>query len=196
MRRAVSIIQHLSDLQGQPVLVIGDVMLDEYVMGNVKRISPEAPIPILTQQTSFTTTGGAANVARNLAQLGSQVTLIGLLGQDPPATELSDALALIPNLIFCPISCAERRTTVKTRYLSSGQQILRVDQETTTYINAEQGKQILQQAETLMGKVSALVLSDYAKGCLSPDVMGKLITLAKAKNLAVVADPKSANFSC
>ena len=195
MRRPDSIFQHLSDLQGQPVLVIGDIMLDEYVMGDVQRISPEAPIPILSHQTSFTTTGGAANVARNLAQLGSQVTLIGCLGQDPAAAALNDALALIPNLIFCPISCAERRTTVKTRYLSSGQQILRVDRETTTHITAEQGKHIEQQAVSLIEKVKVLVLPDYAKGCLSPALMAKLIALAKAKNIAVIADPKSADFS-
>ena len=195
MRRPESIIQHLTDLQGQSVLVVGDVMLDEYVIGDVHRISPEAPIPILSHQTSFKTTGGAANVARNLAQLGSQVTLIGCLGKDPTAATLSDALALIPNLIFCPISCAERRTTLKTRYLSSGQQILRVDWETTTYITSEQGKQIEQQAESLMGKMKVLVLSDYAKGCLSPDLMARLIALAKAKNIAVIADPKSADFS-
>ena len=195
MSKPVSISQHLSDLQGQTVLVVGDVMLDEYVIGDVQRISPEAPIPILSHQASFTTTGGAANVARNLAQLGSQVTLIGCLGEDLAATTLSDALELIPNLIFCPIKCADRRTTMKTRYMSSGQQILRVDRETTAYISAEQGKHIEQQAKSLMEKAMVLVLSDYAKGCLSAALMAKLIALAKANNIAVVADPKSADFS-
>ncbi|MEC7208328.1 MAG: PfkB family carbohydrate kinase, partial [Pseudomonadota bacterium] len=127
MKHTDLIVQHLSTVQAKSVLVIGDVMLDKYVMGAVQRISPEAPIPVLSHSQTSQATGGAANVARNLAQLGCQVTLVGCVGQDPVASELFNVLSHIPQLSFCPVSCADRRTTVKTRYLSSGQQMLRVD---------------------------------------------------------------------
>ena len=189
------IVQHLSTVQAKSVLVIGDVMLDKYVIGDVQRISPEAPIPVLSHSQSSQATGGAANVARNLAQLGCQVMLIGCIGQDPVAAELMDALSHIPQLSFCPISCADRRTTVKTRYLSSGQQMLRVDSETTEPITEQQAEQIISQADILIEQADILVLSDYAKGCLFSSLNKRLIDLAQKRGLPVIVDPKSTDFS-
>ena len=195
MKNIDLIVQHLSTVQEKSVLVIGDVMLDKYVIGHVQRISPEAPIPVLSHSQSSQATGGAANVARNLAQLGCQVTLVGCVGQDPAASELLTALSHIPQLSFCPVSCADRRTTVKTRYLSSGQQMLRVDSETTEQITTQQADQIVSQAETLIEQAEVLVLSDYAKGCLFTDINHRLIKLAQANTVPVIVDPKSHNFS-
>ena len=106
--------RHLIDLQQKSVLVVGDVMLDCYVIGRVNRISPEAPIPILSENHTSMTTGGAANVARNLAQLGCRVSLIGLAGMDNAGKELTRAIAQIPQILFTPILCPNRPTTVKT----------------------------------------------------------------------------------
>ena len=195
MKNIDLIVQHLSTVQEKSVLVIGDVMLDKYVIGHVQRISPEAPIPVLSHSQSSQATGGAANVARNLAQLGCQVTLVGCVGRDPAASELLTALSHIPQLSFCPVSCADRRTTVKTRYLSSGQQMLRVDSETTEQITTQQADQIVSQAETLIEQAEVLVLSDYAKGCLFTDINHRLIKLAQANTVPVIVDPKSHNFS-
>ena len=195
MKHTELIVQHINAVQGKSVLVIGDVMLDRYVIGHVQRISPEAPIPVLSHSQSSQATGGAANVARNLAQLGCQVTLVGCVGQDPVAVELIDTLSQIPQLSFCPVSCADRRTTVKTRYLSSGQQMLRVDSETTEPITTQQAEQIVSQAETLIEQAEVLVLSDYAKGCLFSDINHRLIKLAEANDVPVIVDPKSHDFS-
>lgn len=195
MKNTDLIVQHLSTVQAKSALVIGDVMLDKYVIGSVKRISPEAPIPVLSHSQSSQATGGAANVARNLAQLGCQVALIGCVGQDAVATELMNALSHIPQLSFCPISCTDRRTTVKTRYLSSGQQMLRVDSETTDQITEQQAEQIVSQAEVLIEQAGVMVLSDYAKGCLFPGLNSRLIKLAQSKDVPVIVDPKSHHFS-
>lgn len=189
------IINHLDRLQGKTALIIGDVMLDKYVIGEVHRISPEAPIPILSDNETSQTTGGAANVGGNLAQLGCQVSLVGCVGVDSAATELSSAISLIPQLTFCPVSCADRRTTVKMRFLSSGQQLLRVDSETTSPVNAAQEAIIFSHAQAILPQSSVLILSDYAKGCLTKSLIENLITLARAEGVPVIIDPKSADFS-
>ena len=181
-------------LQQKPVLVIGDVMLDRYVQGEVERLSPEAPIPILSEKHISMTTGGAANVARNLAQLGAQVSLIGLIGADNAGNELGQAIAEVPQILFAPILCSDRPTTVKTRYLASGQQMLRVDSEVTTRLTSDESAKLLEQAKIMMANCEILILSDYAKGCLSPDITSQLIQAAHQQNIRVIIDPKSVNF--
>jgi len=190
-----SLIQQLLDLQGRSALVIGDVMLDRYIHGQVHRISPEAPIPILSHETTKITTGGAANVARNLSQLGCNVSLIGAVGQDSAAQELTSALGRIPQLFFAPLVCAERQTTVKTRFLSSGQQMLRVDTETVLPLDEMTAEQLTAQAAAAIGHADILVISDYAKGCLTAGTVQTLIKAAKSNNKTVIIDPKSADFS-
>ncbi|MBL6604936.1 MAG: bifunctional heptose 7-phosphate kinase/heptose 1-phosphate adenyltransferase [Alphaproteobacteria bacterium] len=184
----------LLTLQQKPVLVIGDVMLDRYVQGEVDRLSPEAPIPILSEKHTSMTTGGAANVARNLAQLGANVSLIGLIGSDNAGRELSKAIAEVPQILFAPILCPDRPTTVKTRYLSSGQQMLRVDSEVTTKLNEDESAKLIEQATIMMADCEILILSDYAKGCFSPDVTSQLIHAAHEHGIKVIIDPKSVDF--
>ncbi|MGC6473134.1 MAG: PfkB family carbohydrate kinase [Candidatus Puniceispirillaceae bacterium] len=188
------LVQHVMDLQQKSALVIGDIMLDRYVNGEVNRISPEAPIPILSENTTSVTTGGAANVARNLAQLGCRVSLIGLAGADDAGRELAQAIADVPQILFTPIICSDRPTTVKTRYLSSGQQMLRVDSEVTTPLAANDSAKLMETATVLMADCDILILSDYAKGCLPPDLVAQLTELAHSQNIQVIIDPKSADF--
>ena len=189
------LVQHVIDLQQKSALVIGDIMLDRYVHGEVNRISPEAPIPVLSEKAISITTGGAANVARNLAQLGCRVSLIGLAGTDDAGRELAQAIADVPQILFTPIVCSDRPTTVKTRYLSSGQQMLRVDSEVTTPLAENDSTKLIETATVLMPDCDILILSDYAKGCLTPDLIAQLTELAHSQNIKVIIDPKSANFS-
>ena len=182
----------LLTLQQKPVLVIGDVMLDRYVQGEVDRLSPEAPIPILSEKHTSMTTGGAANVARNLAQLGANVSLIGLIGSDNAGRELSKAIAEVPQILFAPILCPDRPTTVKTRYLSSGQQMLRVDSEVTTKLNEDESAKLIEQATIMMADCEILILSDYAKGCFSPDVTCLLYTSPSPRDRSLSRMPSSA----
>ncbi len=185
----------LSAMQSRHVLVVGDVMLDRFVDGSVKRISPEAPIPILSQSHSKQMPGGAANVACNLAYLGCQVRLIGITGQDETALILRKKIEEAPGITFAPFIVADRPTSVKTRYRSGGQQILRVDDEMTDPLDEAT---MLQLTDVIIGRIKmadVIVLSDYAKGCLPPSVIVKIIQVAKKAGKMVVADPKLADFS-
>ncbi len=177
------------------VLVVGDLMLDRFVDGNVTRISPEAPVPVLSQSRCQQMPGGAANVACNLAQLGAQVTLIGACGDDTAASDLATELRNFPNITFLPIPIYGRQTSLKTRYRATGQQILRVDDEVTSAIESGAQHTLCETVNSVITSANVLVLSDYAKGCLPEKVVRQLISAAKAATKLIVADPKVANLS-
>lgn len=182
-------------MQGKKVLLIGDIMLDCYVDGIVARISPEAPVPILHSSHTHQIAGGAANVAHNLANMGLSVTLIGLLGDDGAATQLCQQLDRIPQLQRDLLTLADRPTTRKTRFRAQGQQILRVDEEQSVPISKSDALLLLEKIHHhLAQSPDILVLSDYAKGCLSDAVVAETIQAAKGKGIAVIADPKCVNF--
>ena len=177
------------------ILVVGDLMLDRFVDGTVTRISPEAPVPVLSQSKCQQMPGGAANVACNLAQLGAQVTLIGACGDDAAATDLAAELHQFPTISFLPVTIAGRPTSLKTRYRASGQQILRVDDEMTMAIDTSAQQTLCEMARPILAGVDMLVLSDYAKGCLPEPAIRQLIDTAKAAKKLIVADPKLADLS-
>ena len=185
----------LADFQNRHILVVGDVMLDKFVSGSVERMSPEAPIPVLSRTKEHVMPGGAANVARNLAGLGGRISLIGCIGDDAAGKSLMKALSLVPQLGFFPIISPDRPTTQKSRFLASGKQILRVDNEATNLLIDAQASQMLLQAETVLEDAEALVLSDYAKGCLSPFIINSLIAAAQKKKIPIITDPKSRDFA-
>jgi D-beta-D-heptose 7-phosphate kinase/D-beta-D-heptose 1-phosphate adenosyltransferase len=177
------------------ILVVGDLMLDRFVDGTVTRISPEAPVPILGQSRCQQMPGGAANVACNLDQLGAQVTLIGACGDDAAASDLAEELSHFPNITFLPLPIVGRPTSLKTRYRASGQQILRVDDEITSAIDAGAQQTLCKTARKVIASADMLVLSDYAKGCLPEPVIRQLIDAARAAKKLIVADPKLTNLS-
>ncbi|ADE38947.1 PfkB family carbohydrate kinase [Candidatus Puniceispirillum marinum] len=185
-------------IQNSHILVVGDVMLDRFIDGHVSRISPEAPVPILEKSAVKQMPGGSANVACNLAFLGAKTTLIGAIGDDDAGQILAAELGKNPAITFAPHIVAGRPTTLKTRYRAAGQQILRVDDEDTSPLMPDVTDAILSQIETCLKStpaVDAVIISDYAKGCLTPAVIQKIVTLCKQADIKTIADPKLADFS-
>ena len=185
----------LCSLQAKRVLVLGDVMLDRFVDGAVTRISPEAPVPILSQSRVRQMPGGAANVACNLAQMGLHVHLIGICGDDEAGKSLHDELAKLPAIRFDPVTISGRPTSLKTRFRADSQQIIRVDDEVTSDIDAAAAEQIFKYALPAIQDTDLVVLSDYAKGALPPLLLEKIIAHAKTKGKMIIADPKRADIS-
>ena len=185
----------LCDMQGKHALVIGDVMLDQFIDGQVKRISPEAPVPILSTSNIWQIPGGAANVACNLAHLGLRVSLTGVIGDDETGDALQAALASLDAVTFWPQIEAGRVTSKKTRFRSAGQQILRVDDETTAPVTVNTASALLDRVTQQCAEADIIIISDYAKGCLTDDVLRGVIAAAHAASVPVIADPKRASFA-
>lgn len=177
------------------VLCIGDIMLDRFIYGSVERISPEAPIPVIKIEREDTMLGGAGNVVRNLLSLNCQATFIGLTGQDEAGQSVQAILQENGHCTPHLIADAHRPTSVKTRYLASGQQMLRADQETIAPLNDEQCQELYDYAKSALANVQVMVLSDYGKGVLTENTIQTLISLAKAANVPVICDPKGTDYS-
>lgn len=192
--RAV-LIELVERLKGATVLCIGDLMLDRFVYGEVERISPEAPIPVLGVRRRTTMLGGAGNVARNLASLGAKVELIGVTGADDAARELKEEFAGLPGTRATLLADSTRPTSIKTRYLAGTQQMMRADEESTAPLAAELRERLLAAAAKAMEAAAVVVLSDYAKGVLKNGVAAALIDMARQRKKPVIVDPKSADFS-
>lgn len=176
------------------VLVIGDVMLDLYIWGNVARISPEAPVPVVRALHRSQGPGGAANVAMNIVGLGANATLFGFVGEDVDGATLRKHLreaGVALNLI--PI--AGHPTTTKLRVLCGKQQMLRLDTEETDGYPAEMYNELIQAIQSAICSADAIVLSDYAKGVLTEDLCQRTIQLARERNIPVLVDPKQRSFS-
>ncbi|GEO81560.1 D-glycero-beta-D-manno-heptose-7-phosphate kinase [Pararhodospirillum oryzae] len=177
------------------VLCVGDVMLDRFVHGSVERISPEAPIPVLRVRESRMMLGGAGNVVRNVVALGGACTFLSVTGSDPAGAEVARLLAEEPRVTPGLVQLASRRTSVKTRYLAGGQQLLRADEETVAPLDAADALRLIDKARQHLEPGTGLVLSDYGKGVLSEDVTRALIALGREKGCPVIVDPKGRDFS-
>ena len=176
------------------VLVLGDIMLDRYVLGEVRRISPEAPIPVLKAEARRAVLGGAANVAQNVAALGARAVLVGVVGMDEAATEIGRLLAAAPAITACLVPVPQRPTTVKTRFVSGGHQLLRLDEEDSAPIAPALEAQVLAEFAQALPRADIVVLSDYAKGVLTDRVLADAVALARAAGRRVIADPKRGSF--
>ncbi len=179
------------------VLIIGDAMVDSYLWGKVDRISPEAPIPIVTVTKQENRLGGAGNVSLNIQALGANPILVSIIGDDEKGrifTELLQENRLINDGIFVDET---RMTTVKTRIISGGQQISRVDQEISTLINNELEDTIFNKIKSIVDleHIHIIIFVDYDKGLITSRLIKNVIELAKVKNILTVADPKSRNFN-
>jgi len=189
---ALRIVDAFPDRQ---VLVLGDVMLDRYWWGTVSRISPEAPVPVVRKLRSTLAPGGAANVAANVAGLGGTPVLVGMIGPDEAGHELSDALRRCgigsEHLVVDP----SRPTTVKTRIVAHSQHVVRVDEEDTSPISPSLAADVADRIVSLLSSADLMVISDYAKGLLTPKLLRQVIRYASDHRCRVVVDPKGADYS-
>jgi len=190
-RETVALVE--AEWRNVPVLVVGDVMLDQYVWGEVERISPEAPIPVVRATFRNERPGGAANVAMNLAQLGACVTLAGFAGGDPEQERLECLLTeegIEPRLTATP----HAPTTTKLRILSGHQQMMRLDSEAKAAHPKAAYARLVEQALAVLPDAAVVVLSDYAKGALAEEVCQAIIQQASQLNIPLLVDPKQQNF--
>ncbi len=177
------------------VLVVGDVMIDRYVYGHVARISPEAPVPVVTVEREVAVPGGAGNVVRNLTALGAAVAFVSLVGDDQPGSDLTGLIGGQPGVEPWLLVQGGRATTLKTRYFASGQQMLRADHEETGDIHPKLAERLVRIARDAMAATSVTVLSDYRKGVLCGDVPAQLLTAARQAGRRVIVDPKGRDYS-
>jgi len=182
------------NFKGKKIAVIGDMMLDCYFWGEVKRISPEAPVPVVEIENEFFRFGGAANVALNILKLGGIPVPIGVIGSDNDGSlfnSLITATKISPEGI---IKDESRPTTAKTRVIAHNQHVVRIDKESKQYINKEIQKKLFNFIEKKIDELDGIILEDYNKGVLAPDLIPKIINLANKHNKLVTVDPKFNNF--
>lgn len=188
------LLQLIPQLAKQKVLVIGDIMVDKFVWGKVSRISPEAPVPVVEVSQETHKLGGAGNVANNLTSLGSSVYLVGVIGNDIVGEQLKNDL-LEKNISIDGIICDNARpTSIKTRIIASHQQVVRVDKEIKGAFSADVEDKIIGRIEEIIPSVQGVIISDYGKGIVSPNVLKRAIQLARRNDIPVNVDPKIEHF--
>jgi D-beta-D-heptose 7-phosphate kinase/D-beta-D-heptose 1-phosphate adenosyltransferase len=176
------------------ILVVGDLMLDRYLWGDVERISPEAPVPVVRVDRRSESAGGAGNVAFNLVGLGARVTLVGVRGADEAGLRLRELMRR-PGIRDLSIECSDRPTITKTRIVSGGQQLLRLDEEQIRPVGPEVVQAAVRRIGAAVEAADAIVLSDYGKGMLqSSDLCGAAVRVAQARSIPILADPKGRDW--
>lgn len=189
-------VEHLLEvIPTRNILVVGDVMLDEYLWGNVRGISPEAPVPVVEIHHQTYALGGAGNVAANLSSLGSNVWVTGVVGADTQAAKLFELFSQTPRTSTHLFPCQDRPTTTKTRIVAHSQQMLRTDREERHIIPAEAEANILNCVREHLDILHACVLSDYGKGVLTDNLLISIITLCQEARVPVIVDPKGHRYS-
>ena len=176
------------------MLVVGDVMLDRYVSGLVTRISPESPVPVVQVKKEWAGVGGAANVAANVVALGAQCDLVGCVGADDAGRELRERLSALGVGVEGLLVTGERPTTVKTRVLAGHQQIVRIDREDSNDVSPEAVGLLRKEARRGLAGCATVVLEDYDKGVLVPEIVQEVLSRAKAQGAPSIVDPKSRRF--
>jgi D-beta-D-heptose 7-phosphate kinase/D-beta-D-heptose 1-phosphate adenosyltransferase len=190
-----SLADSLAALSGKRVLIVGDVILDEYIWGEVRRISPEAPVPVVEIRRRTYVPGGAANAAANVVSLGGHALLGGVVGPDPPAHRLREALAQGRIEAEGLAVDGDRLTTTKTRIIAHSQQVVRIDSEQRKPLPAAIEEALLRWTAQHLPNVDACILSDYDKGVVSLALAQEFIRLARQAGKPVVVDPKGAHYA-
>jgi D-beta-D-heptose 7-phosphate kinase / D-beta-D-heptose 1-phosphate adenosyltransferase len=184
-------------LSSETVLCVGDLMLDEFVYGEISRISPEAPVPILAANKSELTVGGAGNVARNIGALGASCTFIAVVGEDEASRTLVRTLASEPRIEPYLVVDPGRPTIRKSRFVSQrhSSHLLRVDWELVKPLTAKTEKDLIDRALAVLPRAGSVVLSDYAKGTLTPRAIRRIIDAAREAGIPIIVDPKASDYS-
>jgi rfaE bifunctional protein kinase chain/domain len=175
-------------------MVVGDLMIDEYIIGKVSRISPEAPVPVIEVAEESHRLGGAANVALNIASLGLEPIMVGIIGDDSAGEKLLQRFKMRKVNPEGVVKISNRPTTVKTRILGDSQHIARVDRELNTYLNRNEENQISQKILEIIKNVDAVILEDYNKGVLTEKIISTIIERANELGKIITVDPKFKNF--
>jgi len=193
---SLKLIDYLEQFTDGRILIIGDVMLDEYLTGTADRISPEAPVPVVRIEKEEHLVGGAGNVARNIVALGGKTTLIGVRGNDAAGKSLQRVLDQ-DGINAHLLTLDNRSTTIKTRVLARQQQVVRIDREDDSPFLDQETQALLNLAATILPDCSAVVVSDYGKGIVSESFMRGLQGLIKvsARQIPLLVDPKPQNFT-
>ena len=180
----------------QRIMIVGDIMLDIYMRGKVDRISPEAPVPIVSVKDRFSRLGGAANVAQNIKTLGAEPILCSIVGDDEDSHELMELLHEQNMSLHGIIKSKERKTTTKTRIIGNNSQMLRVDKEDTFDLTETEYKSLTDKITEIINKekIDGIILQDYNKGVLTETLINEVITLANERKIPVGVDPKKKNF--
>lgn len=197
MSKTKTIIELFASFNKLNVLIIGDVMIDNYLWGKVDRISPEAPVPIVSVQKKESRLGGAANVAINVQALGANPILCAVIGGDANGRAFLDLLQQMNMSSEGLFQSNDRPTTVKTRVIGNNHQMLRVDEEKEEDINASEKKQLINRVTAIINrkKIDVIIFEDYDKGLINKSLIDQVIKLARQKNIPVAADPKKRNFN-
>ncbi len=182
-------------LAGRRILVVGDIMLDHFLWGDVDRISPEAPVPVVRVKRESFHPGGCGNVAANLVALGGIPVLVAPVGDDRAGEQLREQLQHLGIDASHLLQQSSRMTTKKTRIVAHHQQVVRFDHEEEQNLTAEGEEQLIGQASTLLGEVDAMVISDYDKGAITPRVLETLLPAARQANVIATVDPKLRHFT-
>jgi D-glycero-beta-D-manno-heptose-7-phosphate kinase len=189
--RVLHLIQRM---QNSRVAVLGDIMLDRYLIGDTERLSPEAPVPVVTVAERHAALGGAANVAANVVALGAHCLLVGVVGDDVDGAAIRQELAVARLEDRFVLTIAGRPTTSKTRIIARGQQIVRIDDEVDTLLEGQDLSRLVAAARDALADADALLLEDYNKGTLSPGLIASVMEIAKRRGIPIVVDPKYRQF--
>ena len=184
----------LEKLRGRNVVVLGDVMLDEFVWGDVTRISPEAPVPVVDVRRESVHLGGAANVLANLVALGARGSVIGVVGNDAAGTRIQNGLRELGTQEGCLIVDESRPSTIKTRIIAHSQLVVRTDRESRIRVNGKVEEKIVSCLKEALRQADAFVVSDYDKGVVTPAILGEVLPIAYER-VPVLIDPKLRNFN-
>ncbi len=184
----------INNFKNKRILVVGDLILDHYILGKVERISPEAPVPILWAKGENFLCGGAANVGLNIVSLGGKVSLAGTIGNDhfgKILISLIEQKKIDTEFIYKDKS---RPTTIKTRVIAQHQQVVRIDWESVEFISLQTAKKLVKKIEKNIDNFDAIIVEDYGKGVINPFLVSELISLCKEKKKIVTVDPKEEHF--
>ncbi|MFM9943860.1 MAG: D-glycero-beta-D-manno-heptose-7-phosphate kinase [Bacteroidia bacterium] len=190
----MSIISKIESFAKLNILVIGDVMVDAYYFGSVDRISPEAPVSVISVSKKDHRPGGAANVALNLKSLGAKTSLCAVVGKDEEGRELISLLKKENIGVGGILIDTKRPTTIKTRVISGSTHLLRIDHESTDFVGVKIENQIIAFIEVIIKNVDAIIFEDYNKGLLTERIISTVIGLANKNNVPTIVDPKKVNF--
>jgi len=188
------LLQLIQRMKTSRVAVIGDIMIDRYLYGDTERLSPEAPVPVVTVRDRKAKLGGAANVAANVASMGASCLLVGTVGDDGDGAAIRQELVVARLDGRHVVTIAGRPTTSKTRIIARSQQIVRIDDEVDALLDGPDLERVMRSAGDALADADALLLEDYNKGALAPALIAEAMALARRRGIPVVVDPKYRQF--